>query len=92
METNEVITIYSKKEKPWKDQLPGGKADKNTPADLTNKERKDWEKGIPMEKKEHTTSNDLAAEIALDHEIEFKEEKKGPYYKHLKKMEENAKE
>ena len=69
---------WYKKSKKWYDKIPGGRADKKTPADF---ERTQVEKGKDVEF-EHTDDPDTAREIAMDHLEEHKE-----YYTGLKNME-----
>ena len=64
--------------KVWKDKLPGGEADKKSPADF---DKKQLAIGIKSEM-EHTNDKHIAAEIAMDHLSEDPE-----YYAKLKKME-----
>lgn len=62
----------------WKDKLPGGNADKDTPADY---DKTSVEKGKKIEF-EHTDDADTAREIAIDHLDEHKD-----YYVGLEHME-----
>lgn len=66
------------KETKWKDNIPGGLADKNKPSDFDSKQ---LQKGIKVEL-EHTDNKQTAKEIAMDH---LKEDSK--YYDKLQEME-----
>jgi DNA-binding ferritin-like protein len=66
---------------PWKDQVPGGRADKKNPSDFDPKQ---LQMGVEIEQ-EHTKDRALAEEIAMDHLTEFPD-----YYTRLKKMEDEA--
>jgi len=65
----------------WKDQIPGGKADKKAPTDFDPKQ---LSKGRSHER-EHTKSDRLATEIAMDHLTEDPK-----YYDKLEKVEKTA--
>jgi len=70
----------------WKDQIPGGKADKKQPKDF---DKDQMEKGVKVEK-EHTNDPKKAKEIVIDHLEESGDEKGkdgGKYYDKLDKME-----
>ncbi len=60
---------WYKKAKKWKDHIPGGRADKKTPADYN---KKFVEKGKKIEF-EHTDDPDTAREITMDHLEEHKD-------------------
>lgn len=66
----------------WRDQLPGGKADKKTPSDFDPDE---LALGIPDEM-EHTSDPDIATEIAMDHLVGDKD-----YYSSMQKDKKAAK-
>jgi len=76
---------WYKKAKKWKDNIPGGRADKKSPSDYN---KKNVEKGHRIEF-EHTDDPDIAREITIDHLEEFPDyydDKKG-----LPNMEEKLK-
>jgi len=58
---------WYKKAKKWKDNIPGGRADKKSPSDYN---KKNVEKGKNIEF-EHTDDPDIAREITIDHLEEF---------------------
>ena len=58
---------WYKKAKKWKDNIPGGRADKKSPSDYN---KKNVEKGHRIEF-EHTDDPDTAKEITIDHLEEF---------------------
>lgn len=68
-------------EEKWKDQIPGGKADKKKPEDFDQEQLK---MGIEIEM-EHVDDKKKAEEIAMDHLTEIPD-----YYTRLKKMEKKA--
>ena len=72
-------SIFKLANREWKDQLPGGLADKKKPEDF---DQEQLELGIVVEL-EHVNNKQLAKEIAMDHLIEDQR-----YYDKLKKMEE----
>ena len=70
----------------WKDQLPGGMADKKKPEDF---DAEQLGKGTRVEM-EHTNDPEIAKEIAMDHLEEskdYKEKSVGKYYDLLEQME-----
>ena len=66
----------------WKDEIPGGKADKKKPSDFPQKA---IENGKRIEL-EHTNDTTLATEIVMDHLME-----NSKYYDYLEKMENKMK-
>ncbi len=69
--------------KEWRDKIPGGNANGDTPADY---EKSQVEKGKKVEL-EHSKDPDIAEEIAIDHLEEHDD-----YYIGLEHMEETLKE
>jgi hypothetical protein len=63
----------------WKDQIPGGMADKKKPCDF---DKKQLNMGVKVER-EHTDDPKKALEISMDHLTEFP----GEYYTALDEME-----
>ena len=68
---------YKTSKQEWKDQLPGGLADKKKPEDYDQAE---LQKGIKVEL-EHVDDEKLAKEIAMDHLAEDPK-----YYTNLEKV------
>lgn len=79
MRLTEALLIVEN-ENSWKDQIKGGRADKNKPSDFDDDAMK---VGIKHEL-EHTDDHKKAAEIAMDHLAEDPK-----YYEKLKKIETN---
>ena len=78
MRADDDEIALSVRAKQWKDQLPGGLADKKKPEDF---DQKQLEKGIKIEM-EHVNDRKLAMEIAMDHLTEDPQ-----YYNKLKTIE-----
>lgn len=79
--TKLVGELKKEAEPAWKDQLPGGLADKKTPKDFS---AKSLQQGVKVEL-EHTKNKTLAKEIAMDHLSED-----ASYYPKLERMEKSA--
>lgn len=77
-EIDDIVDL--KQKRAFKDQLPGGLADKKG-LHLKDFPKKKLEEGASVEK-EHTKSKSMAKEIAMDHLVEDME-----YYKKLRKIE-----
>ena len=78
---NRILKILTKiASDVWKDEMPGGLADKKTPKNFN---QKTIEMGMKIEM-EHTNDRHLATEIVMDHLIENPK-----YYDYLEKMEYN---